>query len=42
MATDKYSVTINKPIEMVFNYVTTPAYWPICRDSPNRSIWWTS
>ena len=26
---DTYSVTINKPIELVFNYVTTPAWWPI-------------
>jgi len=29
MPTDVYSVTINKPIEMVFDYVTTPAWWPI-------------
>ena len=29
MPTDVYSVTINKPIEMVFNYVSTPAWWPI-------------
>jgi hypothetical protein len=29
MPTDVYSVTIKKPIEMVFNYITTPAWWPI-------------
>ena len=29
MPTDTYSVIIKKPIEMVFNYVTTPGWWPI-------------
>lgn len=29
MPTDTHKVTIEKPIAMVFNYVTTPAWWPI-------------
>lgn len=29
MPTDVYDVIIKKPIEMVFNYVSTPAWWPI-------------
>lgn len=36
MPVDTYSVLIEKPQKMVFDYVTTPAWWPIYHPSSQK------